>query len=91
MSAAARYAFILARQNKVTEARAHLQGVKVRNPQQQVQLTQAEAQVLREARSYQESFDLLGNALEQQPDHPDLLYDLAAPSGDGIPGRRAVK
>lgn len=77
VSAAARYAFILARQNKVTEARAHLQGVKVRNPQQQVQLTQAEAQVLREARSYQESFDLLGNALEQQPDHPDLLYDYA--------------
>ena len=77
VSAAARYAFILARQNKVTEARAHLQAVQARNPQQQVQLTQAEAQVLREARAYQESFNLLGSALEAQPDHPDLLYDYA--------------
>ena len=75
--AAARYAFILARQNKVADARAHLQAVQARNPQQQVQLTQAEAQVLREARAYQESFTLLGSALEVQPDHPDLLYDYA--------------
>lgn len=75
--AAARYAFILAKQNKVAEARTYLQGVEVQNPQQRTQLTQAEAQVLREAKAYQESFDLLGNALDQQPDHPDLLYDYA--------------
>lgn len=75
--AAARYAFILARQDRVAEARAHLQAVQARNPQQQVQLTQAEAQVLRESRAYQESFTLLGAALEAQPDHPDLLYDYA--------------
>lgn len=75
--AASRYAFILAKQNKVAEARAYLQKVEAKSPQQQVQLTQAEAQVLREAKSYRESFDLLGTALEQQPDHPDLLYDYA--------------
>lgn len=75
--AAARYAFILAKQNKVAEARTYLQRVDVQNQQQRTQLTQAEAQVLREAKAYQESFDLLGNALDQQPDHPDLLYDYA--------------
>jgi tetratricopeptide (TPR) repeat protein len=75
--AAARYAFILAKQNKVAEARTYLQRVEVQNQQQRTQLTQAEAQVLREAKAYQESFDLLGNALDQQPDHPDLLYDYA--------------
>lgn len=77
VAAASRYAFILAKQNKVAEARAYLQKVEAKNPQQQVQLTQAEAQVLREAKSFRESFDLLGSALEQQPDHPDLLYDYA--------------
>jgi tetratricopeptide (TPR) repeat protein len=75
--AAARYAYILARQNKVDEARAHLQRVEVQTVQQRVQLTQAEAQVLREAREYQSAFDLLSGALERQPDHPDLLYDYA--------------
>ncbi len=75
--AAARYAFILARQNKLAEARNYLQRVEVQNAQQRTQLTQAEAQVLREAKAYQESFDLLGSALDKQPDHPDLLYDYA--------------
>jgi len=75
--AAARYAFILARQNKLSEARAYLQQVAVQNQQQRTQLIQAEAQVLREAKAYQESFDLLGAALASQPDHPDLLYDYA--------------
>ena len=75
--AAARYAFILAGENKLSEARSYLQHVEVQNPQQRTQLTQAEAQLLREAKEYQESFDLLGAALEKQPDHPDLLYDYA--------------
>lgn len=77
VAAAARYAFILARQNKVEEARAYLQRVEPQTSQQRVQLTQAEAQVLREAKAYGEAFALLGAALERQPDQPDLLYDYA--------------
>jgi tetratricopeptide (TPR) repeat protein len=42
-----------------------------------VQLTQAEAQLLREAMAYQEAFDVLGRALDKLPDYPDLLYDHA--------------
>jgi tetratricopeptide (TPR) repeat protein len=42
-----------------------------------VQLTQAEAQILRDANEWQEAFNLLGRALESNADDPDLLYDHA--------------
>ncbi len=75
--AAARYAFILARQNKVDEARLYLKSVSPRTPQQRTQLVQAEAQVLREAKAYQDAYDVLGAALEADPGNTDLLYDSA--------------
>jgi Flp pilus assembly protein TadD len=40
-------------------------------------LVQAEAQLLREAKDYQESYVVLARALETQPDNVDLLYDSA--------------
>ena len=75
--AQSRYAGILARQGKLPEARKHLQEAGARDPQQRVQLTQAEAQLLRDANAYQEAFDVLGQALTEMPDYPDLLYDHA--------------
>lgn len=75
--AAVRYALILARQNKVDDARNYLRGVQTANPQQQVLLVQAEAQVLREVKSYQAAFDVLTEGLEAHPAQPELLYDLA--------------
>lgn len=75
--AQARYAAILAKQGKLPEARKHLQEATARDPQQRVQLTQAEAQLLRDANAYQEAFDVLGQALAKMPDTPDLLYDYA--------------
>jgi len=75
--AQSRYAGILARQGKLPEARKHLQEASARDPQQRVQLTQAEAQLLRDANAYQEAFDVLGQALAKMPDYPDLLYDHA--------------
>ncbi len=75
--ARARYAGILAKQGKLPEARKYLQEAGARNPQQRVQLTQAEAQLLRDANAYEEAFDVLGQALAQMPDTPDLLYDHA--------------
>ena len=73
----ARYAFMLAKQGKLAEARKHLQELPAENQDQRVQIMQAEAQLLRENKEYQESFDILEQALDAQPDHPDLLYDLA--------------
>ncbi len=77
INAQARFAGILAKQGKLPEARKHLQGAAVQNNQQRVQLTQAEAQLLRDANAYQEAFELLGRALEGMPSTPDLLYDHA--------------
>ncbi len=75
--AQARYAFLLGRQNKLAEARQYLQNVEVQSDEQRAMLIQAEAQLLREARAYQESYDLLAAALAKQPDNTDLLYDSA--------------
>jgi tetratricopeptide (TPR) repeat protein len=68
---------VLAKQGKLDEARKHLRDLEARNPDQQVQITQAEAQLLRDAGDYKEAFDLLGRALQKMPDSPDLLYDHA--------------
>jgi tetratricopeptide (TPR) repeat protein len=77
IAAQSRYAGILAKQGKLPEARKHLQEANAADMQQRVQLTQAEAQLLRDANDYQEAFDVLGQALAQMPDYPDLLYDHA--------------
>jgi tetratricopeptide (TPR) repeat protein len=73
----ARYAFMLARQDRVAEARAHLQRLQPQNEAQRVQIVQAEAQLMREAKAYRESFDILKTALDTDADNPDLLYDIA--------------
>jgi tetratricopeptide (TPR) repeat protein len=77
INAQARYAAILAKQGKLPEARRHLQEATVQNSEQRVQLTQAEAQLLRDANEYQAAYDLLSQALEKLPNYPDLLYDHA--------------
>ncbi len=77
ISARARYAGVLAKQGRLSDARKHLQQVNPENNLQRVQLTQAEAHLLREALAYQEAFDLLGQALDTLPENPDLLYDHA--------------
>jgi tetratricopeptide (TPR) repeat protein len=73
----ARYAFMLAKQDKLAEARAHLQNLVPQNDAQRVQILQSEAQLMREAKDYKESFDILRKGLEVQPDQPELLYDVA--------------
>ena len=70
-----RYAQVLSRQGKLDEARDFLR--KVNAGQQQSQIQIAEAQLLREANQHGEAFKVLSQALETQPDQPDLLYDLA--------------
>ncbi len=72
-----RYAHLLSKQNKLAEAREHLNQLPTQSDEQKIELAQAEAQLLREAKSFQESYDVLKKALEGKPDHLDLLYDLA--------------
>ncbi|MBI4206834.1 MAG: tetratricopeptide repeat protein, partial [Betaproteobacteria bacterium] len=75
INAQARYAGVLSKQGRLADARKHLHQISPQNNQQHVQLTQAEAQLLREAMAYQEAFDVLGRALDKLPDYPELLYD----------------
>jgi tetratricopeptide (TPR) repeat protein len=77
ISANARYALLLAKQNKLAEAREHLQSLPASDDSQRVQLIQAEAQLLREARAFEESYSILKKGLDKMPDQPELLYDVA--------------
>jgi len=70
-----RYAQVLYKQGKLDEARSFLQHVNAGQQQTQIQI--AEAQLLREANQPGEAFKVLSQALETQPDQPDLLYDHA--------------
>lgn len=73
----ARYAFMLAKQGRLAEARKHLQTLQAENQAQRVQILQTEAQLLRENKEYQASYEVLKKALDAHPDHPELLYDVA--------------
>jgi tetratricopeptide (TPR) repeat protein len=76
-AAHARYALMLARDKKLDEARAYLRQLQPKSEMQRIQIVQAEAQVLREVKQYQASYEVLKTALEGQPDQVDLLYDVA--------------
>jgi tetratricopeptide (TPR) repeat protein len=72
-----RTANAIAKQGKLDEARAFLKRVAAEHPDEAVQLTVAEAQLLRDANRHRDAFDLLSQALDKEPEQPDLLYDLA--------------
>lgn len=75
--AQSRIATILAKQGKVSEARAMLQAIPSQSIPQRVQLVQAEAGVLRDTGAYQQAYDVLSQASEKYPNTPELMYDLA--------------
>ena len=77
MPARMRTANAIAKQGKLDEARAFLKRVATDNPEDEVQLTVAEAQLLRDANKHADAFSLLNDALGKQPEQPELIYDLA--------------
>jgi tetratricopeptide (TPR) repeat protein len=72
-----RTANAIAKQGRLDEARAYLHNVAAASDAQRVQLLMAESQLLRDANLNREAFDLLDQALQKNPDQPDLLYDIA--------------
>jgi tetratricopeptide (TPR) repeat protein len=77
LPAQVRQANVLRQQGKVEEARAHLQQASAANGGERVQLTLAEAQLLRDAGRPQDAFEVLDRGLAAQPNQPDLLYEAA--------------
>jgi Flp pilus assembly protein TadD len=72
-----RTANAIAKQGKIDEALAYLRRVANEHPEDEAQLTVAEAQILRDAHRHGDAFKLLSEALDKQPDQADILYDLA--------------
>lgn len=72
-----RRASALARQGRMVEARALLQALPGRTPQERRARVAAEAQILRDAKLWQQAYDLLKPASVASPDDMDLLYDFA--------------
>ncbi len=72
----ARYAGVLLKQGRLADARSYLQNA-ARNAPERLQFIQVEAQLLREANDFRGAFDVLGRAVEANPNSAELLYDYA--------------
>jgi tetratricopeptide (TPR) repeat protein len=70
-----RIAYLLSKHGKLAEARELLHQIQPANNQQRVQLAMVEAQLLREAGQFADSFQLLQQTLEKLPNQPALLYE----------------
>jgi tetratricopeptide (TPR) repeat protein len=77
LAARLRAAQALAKMGRLDEARALLHAYVASRKEEQVEIIQTEAQLLRDARRYQEAFDVLSQGIEKLPATPELLYDRA--------------
>jgi tetratricopeptide (TPR) repeat protein len=72
-----RIAAMLAKQNRLGEARELLHSLPAETPQQKTLLIQVDAQLLSETKDYQGAYDTLTAGLVKVPDSVELLYDRA--------------
>jgi tetratricopeptide (TPR) repeat protein len=76
-AASVRVAYLLSVQGKLDEARSYLHQQPIANNQQRAQLLMVEAQLLRDAKQYDQAHQVLRQGLEKLPNHPALLYEAA--------------
>lgn len=72
-----RAAVMLGKLGRVDEARRYLAELPAVTVEQRTQVQQVDAQILRDAGDNAKAYTVLAAALDQYPDDPDLLYDLA--------------
>lgn len=77
LDARLRSATLLGKLGRIQEAREWLSGTQVRGDAERVQLIQAEAMILREAKDLAGAYTVLSQALERMPGAYELLYDRA--------------
>jgi tetratricopeptide (TPR) repeat protein len=77
LAAITRRALLLGRLKRIDEGRELLRGAPAGSARERAQLISAEAQLLREAQRFTESFDVLEAAVQDAPGSTDLLYDHA--------------
>lgn len=68
---------VMAKQGRLAAARQHLAASEAANPRERTQLLIGESQLLREAGRNADAHATLTAALAQQPDQPELLYEVA--------------
>ena len=76
-SAQTRRASLLARQGKLTQARALLRSMPAATDEARRMIMLAEVQLLRDARAFDEAYTLQEKVVAQTPDDDDLVYELA--------------
>src|SRR5690606_29699764 len=70
-------ATLVSRQQGLQAGREYLHRIQARSDEDRVQVIQVEAQLLREAKAWQETYDMLSKAVADHPDSFELLYDRA--------------
>ncbi|AMP08401.1 tetratricopeptide repeat family protein [Collimonas arenae] len=77
LDAQLRRAQLLSKRGDLAAARKVLAEIETNGDREKTQVTQVEAQLLRDANHPQEAFKVLETALKTDPNNPDLLYDYA--------------
>lgn len=72
-----RIASLLARENKLEEARKLLQNIPGLTSEQQAAALQVEANLLVQAKNYPEAYAVLDRAINTLPNSPEIIYDFA--------------
>jgi tetratricopeptide (TPR) repeat protein len=70
-------ATLVARQQGLAAGREYLQRIEPRSTEDNIQMIQVEAQLLREAKAWSETYTMLTKAVAKYPDSFELLYDRA--------------
>ena len=72
-----RVATLMAKQGDIAGGRKYLHSIRISSPEQEGQIFMAEAQILRDAKQYEQAIDVLSAGIKVQPESADLLYDRA--------------
>ncbi|MBV7539294.1 tetratricopeptide repeat protein [Duganella sp. sic0402] len=77
LAARIKMAVLTARKGNTDAARKQLEELKPSDPNDQAQVFQTDAQLLRDAGDHRAAYVVLDNATKRYPGNPDLLYDFA--------------
>jgi tetratricopeptide (TPR) repeat protein len=70
-------ATLISKQQGIAAGREYLQKIEPKSAEDRVQMIQVEAQLLRDAKEWKETYELLTKAVDEYPDSYELLYDRA--------------
>ncbi|QJR09334.1 Beta-barrel assembly-enhancing protease [Usitatibacter rugosus] len=87
MRAQLKIATLVAKQQGLAAGREYLKKVEPRSDDDRIQIVQVEAQLLRDAKAWKETYEMLSAAVKEYPDSYELLYDraMAAERIDNLP------